>query len=150
MDRTQIDEIRARLDEAVNIMAQYCDHELPHNDDDAAVLASIQDIPALLDALEAETAQTEELHNAIKGAKVITDTAAQMIVDSNADRDYWKSRAEALVNSMKYRHELIEDRGATFCFCCVNQRKQCFKCCLTEGAPNWEFDQARFQREEDE
>ena len=155
MDKERISQIRMRCEAATPgpwVNGHFAslhrrDTNAPYNDllfnadtsENACFIAHArQDIPALLDALEAETKKADEAEG-ILGYVLdenirIGDMAEKIQQDGEAviaSRDRWKSRAEALERAI----------GETDVLCrvCANRNEYCD--CDGSG---WEFDEPRF------
>jgi hypothetical protein len=148
MNKSQLEAIRARFDEAILGFGSKTG-SFPHSAT-SAILKSIKDIPPLLEVLEAETKRADylqmQLNNEIaKFDRLERDMGAAICyAEQNviADRDQWKSRAQALERAIRY--------DCQYCVNCwfkesgtVPISDNC-NTCKEMGGISWQFDQTRF------
>ena len=110
------------------------------------IVCARENIPALLDMLEAETKRADESE---KLRNTLTVDFSRFVTSLSADRDRWKARAEALEQLVR---KLLPET-ATACNCCAYRdgpecEEPCEWCIAAEGNPGWEFNEARFGGDE--
>jgi len=146
MTDKQLAEIRARCEAAVrhsDIRSTECN--------EAWRLLDV-DIPALLDALEAERERADYLDNSVR----ILGGASRQLIAVTSERDLLSAECDNLRRIIRAYKAAIADGNAGDCFTCVHRYlpgnvEPCSKCnrfCFNCGYESkWELDVDRFTKE---